>query len=325
MSVEPENEEHNASLDLQKLCGACGNVISSKALYVKINCGHGFHKSCLAKAEKLRPYCPLCNCRLHADPSTPSTSGATTRSQAKMAASQSSNAGASETQPKSVLAPNAGGSNSFSIRPCELQEMISSMMATQQAQLLASLSEEVSRLVQSNVESRFSRMSSNSQSTSPLAAQQPQNPTSPRQMHTLPAVEERTFREMFGISLSNSQSQHQAPLNVSRSGQSASNNSSSSDLNSRPDKILHIVSNWRIIFTGSSQGISVENFIYRIEALTSQSLHGDFDLLCRNVSSLFEGKAADWFWRYHRFVPAGMIYVELSDSNMATSDLKMMI
>lgn len=46
----------------------------------------------------------------------------------------------------------------------------------------------------------------------------------------------------------------------------------------------------------------MENFIYRIEALTYQTLHGDFDLLCRNASSLFEGKAADWFWRFHRSV-----------------------
>lgn len=88
-------------------------------------------------------------------------------------------------------------------------------------------------------------------------------------------------------------------MNVSRSGASNSNNS---DLTCRPDKVLHIISNWKIKFTGSVNSISVENFLYRIEALTSHTLQGDFDLLCRNASSLFEGKAADWFWRYHRSV-----------------------
>lgn len=301
MSVEPGSEDV-VSEETHPTCGACASLITSRTQYHKTNCGHSFHKSCLAKCEKIRPFCPVCNSRLLSEPSTPSTSGITTRSQTKVASVQKSIDRTTEEQSSSAVTVTGSGNvqnNSVNIHPNDLQQMIASIVSAQQAQLLSSLSDQISRLVQNNIESRISRLNLNGQSTSPIPVQPPPaQRTSPRQMATLPAVEERTFREMFGISLNNSQTQ--APLNTSRSGPTPS--SHSSDLTSRPDKVLHIMSNWRIKFTGSLNGISVENFIYRIEALTYQTLQGDFDLLCRNVSSLFEGKAADWFWRYHRSV-----------------------
>lgn len=78
---------------------------------------------------------------------------------------------------------------------------------------------------------------------------------------------------------------------------------SSRDLSSRPDKVSQIITNWKIKFNGSSTSLPVDNFIYRVEALTKQTLNGDFDILCRSASSLFEGKASDWYWRFHRTVP----------------------
>lgn len=74
------------------------------------------------------------------------------------------------------------------------------------------------------------------------------------------------------------------------------------ELQSRPDKVLQVMSNWKVKFNGGLNGLSVENFIYRVEALTAQTLQGNFELLCGNASSLFDGKANDWFWRYHRSV-----------------------
>lgn len=55
-----------------------------------------------------------------------------------------------------------------------------------------------------------------------------------------------------------------------------------------------------LVFDGSCNGISVGEFIYRANALTTSSLRGDFDALCQNGHILFEGKAKNWFWRYHR-------------------------
>lgn len=306
MSVAQGNEEtlQESSVETHPTCGACASLIKSKSHFIKTNCGHTFHKTCLAKCEKIRPYCPICNSRLFSDPVTPSTSGACTRSQARATSIQSVSNQANEDPPSSASTIPTGtnvSENTVNVRPSELQDMISSIVSAQQAQLLASLGNQISRLVQSNIESQFSRLNLNGQTTSNSTAQAVNPQNSPRQMHTLPAVEERTFREIFGISLNTSQ--NNGHLNTSRSLPATSNQSASSDLSSRPDKVLHIMSNWRIKFTGNSCGLSVENFIYRIESLTMQTLQGDFDLLCRNASSLFEGKAADWFWRYHRSVP----------------------
>jgi len=74
--------------------------------------------------------------------------------------------------------------------------------------------------------------------------------------------------------------------------------SASSDLFDRPDKVVHILNGWKIKYSGV--GVSVDNFIYRVEALTRQTLNGNFNLLCRNISVLFEGKSNDFFWRYHK-------------------------
>lgn len=53
-------------------------------------------------------------------------------------------------------------------------------------------------------------------------------------------------------------------------------------------------------FSADLRGMSVDNFIYRVEALTNQTLNGNFDLLCNHISTLFD--ANDWFWRYHQSV-----------------------
>lgn len=66
------------------------------------------------------------------------------------------------------------------------------------------------------------------------------------------------------------------------------------------DKVASLIHNWHIKFSGSNSDISVEEFIYRINILTSIHLKDDFNLICQHAHSLFEGKAKQWFWRYHR-------------------------
>lgn len=290
-------------VDTQLTCGACASLITSKSQFQRTNCGHNFHKACLAQCMKTRPFCPTCDARILSDSKVPGAAGISTRSQAKSQPPQPPTSDAAGDQTASGGA-NTASSNDRSIRYEDLQGVIASAMATQQAQLLASLSDQISGLIRTNVETMFSQLNLNGRSGSPVARPTHTHTTSPREMPTLPSVEERTFREMLGISLNTS---GQAPHNTSRSGPPASGaassrNTSSSDLNSRPDKVLHIMTNWKLKFTGNSNGLPIENFIYRVEALTVQTLQGDFDLLCRNASSLFEGKAADWFWRYHRSV-----------------------
>jgi len=71
-----------------------------------------------------------------------------------------------------------------------------------------------------------------------------------------------------------------------------------SDLLNRPDKVVHILNGWKIKYSGV--GVSVDNFIYRVETLTKETLEGNFTVLCKNASVLFEGKANEFYWRYHK-------------------------
>lgn len=71
----------------------------------------------------------------------------------------------------------------------------------------------------------------------------------------------------------------------------------------RLDRVSQIIGSWKLKFSGRS-GLSVEDFLYRVEALTNQSLEGNFALLMSHISTLFEGCASDWYWRYHRRMPS---------------------
>jgi len=68
-----------------------------------------------------------------------------------------------------------------------------------------------------------------------------------------------------------------------------------SDLRQRPDEVGHILSSWKLRFSGCSDGISVDNFIYRVQALTEQTLEGDYWILSSNANLLFEGKAREFY------------------------------
>ena len=83
-----------------------------------------------------------------------------------------------------------------------------------------------------------------------------------------------------------------------------SSHSSSFDENVaiRSDKITSIIQNWNVKYDGSRQGISVDEFLYRVRSLTKETFNNDFSLICKNLHVLLSGKARDWYWRYHKQV-----------------------
>lgn len=83
-----------------------------------------------------------------------------------------------------------------------------------------------------------------------------------------------------------------------RTNRDSRNNVLNFDRNS--ERILNLIRNWKIHFSGDTSEVSVNEFIYRVNTLTNANLRGDFDLLCSYAHILFEGKAMKWFWRYHR-------------------------
>ncbi|XP_058985254.1 uncharacterized protein LOC131805722 [Musca domestica] len=167
MSLESALGEFNNEVSDNPACGVCGQSFSDAAQGRRTNCGHCFHKSCLEKCLKLRPYCPTCNTRLFSEP-PPTPSGAKTRSQSKQSASaqhapkasgstaisQSGSSGAVGGSSGAVGGSSGacGGSDHASVDPDSLTEMIMSRVAAQQMQLFSAFSSQVAKLVQTNIE-----------------------------------------------------------------------------------------------------------------------------------------------------------------------------
>lgn len=68
------------------------------------------------------------------------------------------------------------------------------------------------------------------------------------------------------------------------------------------EKVTSIIQNWNVKFDGSKDGLTVDEFLYRIRSLTALHFEGNFDMICRNLNILLVGKAHEWFWRYHKKV-----------------------
>lgn len=118
-----------------------------------------------------------------------------------------------------------------------------------------------------------------------------------------------SFREEMISVISNQLSTAMRNINLTNSSNSNQSNNRSNTPNSNSEnsvdpfyaeKVLNIIRNWKIKFTGHNDTISVDEFVYRINVLTSNTLRGDFSLLSKHAHTLFEGKALEWYWRYHR-------------------------
>lgn len=72
------------------------------------------------------------------------------------------------------------------------------------------------------------------------------------------------------------------------------------DMDRNSERVLNVIRNWKIRFTGDTSEVTVDEFIYRVNTLTNSNLRGDFHLLCEHAHILFEAKALKWFWRFHR-------------------------
>ena len=99
-------------------------------------------------------------------------------------------------------------------------------------------------------------------------------------------------------SVNNNQNNNRATITENLPSSSNSNNDASQPYYA--EKVLNIIRNWKLKFTGHDNEMTVDEFIYRVNILTTNNLKGDFELLCKHAHSLFEGKALAWFWRFHR-------------------------
>lgn len=68
------------------------------------------------------------------------------------------------------------------------------------------------------------------------------------------------------------------------------------------EKITSIINNWNLKFDGSSNGLNIDEFLYRVKTLTKETFNNDFTVICKNLNTLLTGKAREWYWRYHKQV-----------------------
>ncbi|XP_043063199.1 uncharacterized protein LOC26534985 [Drosophila yakuba] len=156
------------------------------------------------------------------------------------------------------------------------QQLIGNMVAEQvkamQNELLTQLSEKMSQLIQANIAVHF-----------------PQPPI------TTANIDTRRYSESVNFQVG-------GPTSMLHGSGRATPRTEVTDLVQRPDKVGQILNSWKLRFSGSPEGLGVDNFIYRVEALTQQTLEGNFVALCSNSSLLFDGKARDFYWRFHKSV-----------------------
>lgn len=314
MTLRRSTEDIPSSLAKESddpLCTICNNSITGKGSKMETICKHVFHKSCITNHVKSSSNCPVCGMRIAKD-STASSSASAQNNASPMATRSSSKAkNYDASRPMGQIASNPDESPcdlpastiSVSGNMVELKQYISSAVAEQQTQMLSVLTNQLSQLVASSLESSLSRMipsqGYNASSTPP---------TQPPVMRTLPDVEQRTLEQLLGLP---STTDNRANISVTQDHASTSGNAVNRsqsngtvpDLIFRPDKVSQIMFNWRLKFTGGPNCLPVDSFIYRVNALTNQTLNGNFDMLCGNASALFEDKASKWFWRFHRNFP----------------------
>lgn len=119
------------------------------------------------------------------------------------------------------------------------------------------------------------------------------------EMTSMISSEIRSLVQNLTVQPQNSSPRLTSPQNNASADISPEGNSGNGDARDN-EKISNIIRNWRVKFNGSAKDINVDEFVYRINVLTDNHLSGNYALLVHHAHTLFEGKALQWYWRYHR-------------------------
>ncbi|KNE88882.1 hypothetical protein PSTG_17672, partial [Puccinia striiformis f. sp. tritici PST-78] len=263
-------------------CGICQHKIMSREDLFKTPCNHSFHRNCISKHFLNKTTCPECEASCNKPlRESKASSGYNTRQHSK---NQSNTASTAKQGEQLFNTPGAASEED------DINIRVSAAVEAMQGQLLRDLTDKMSGMIQTTIETTLRRVSN--LDTNPNEVNQSNIPFIQPVESRLSSLDQERSAPNRNFSNSPGVSYHPPPsancLNVN------------SEFFSRPEKVSHIIHNWHVKFTGNYKDLSVDNFIYRVEALTRQTLGGNFDLLCNNISSLFEAKASDWYWRFHK-------------------------
>lgn len=255
-------------------CVVCTNVITSPSYFFKSACAHDFHKSCFQKYKKQKQICPTCNMKLNllATPSAPPPP-IVTRSQTQRAQAFDISRCNLSFSPKSVQ--NQARESNYSVMssssPQEQREhirnLVTAAVGAQQAEMLTSLSQQLTRIIEENLEAGFRRLSLNNSAQGDAinrgANQENSGENFDSPVPVLPSVERQTIEQLLGLPSHATVN----PGSTVRTGDMNLNASGSVDSSLRSDKVGHIIHNWKVRFSVDAKGMAVDNFIYRVEAL----------------------------------------------------------
>lgn len=303
LAMAEGNSSINSVLVDNGFCYICKEslVNTDKAV---TSCRHVLHKSCLTIWSRDKNSCPVCDhtignsildASLYEEPHMSieeqgvglvvpnSISGPNTRS--KSTAPLSSKRRRTNSVMNNTKRPKQDCTNRSELNVLQIQQMIDSSMRTSQREIINALKQEMGNMI----DQRIDKTSLNS--AAPASVPYYTNNSVP-----LPS------------NIPRSSGNQNAYTHVPNECLSSSNSfRPTSESNTKT------IINWKISFDGSMDKMPVEEFIYRINALTRTSLSGDYTALCQNAHLLFEGKAKAWFWRYHKSVPA-INWIDLCES-----------
>lgn len=274
MSLERSTEDlDNLSTTLPN-CNVCKNAITSPAYLCKSNCGHYFHKSCYQKFIKTKQICPVCGSKLSLtmlpvnSPSVPPP--IVTRSQAQRAQEFDSNRPSNPpSTPRSKTQQTTETNCTMSTSSPQdqrehIRNLVTAAVGAQQAEMLTVLIQQLTKIIETNIEAGFRNLSlANSRNESSQTKEGESNSNS--RVQNLPAVEQQTLEQLLGLPSNERTTDNNASHSTNQHPNSNHNNSHDfSNSLVRPDKVGHIIHNWKIKIAGDQKGMSVENFIYRV-------------------------------------------------------------
>lgn len=305
MPLTRSTEDLSIAEDIERHC--CQEIFEPQLLIA--SCGHQFHNVCFRTKVANKKICPVCKQQpilseanssedLNTNVQQPSGSKTSKRIPPTPIAIQTRSKSKQITEDlpvssfrmsKSTENSNINIEQEDQALPSQnimdgfqraIAESIAAAMAQQNANLLAAMRQQTEILSQAIANNATTTVS-------------PESRSSNAHIQTLPAVEQQRFEQL----LRSANKQPQPPT----TGSDTQNRYTPSNSDIRPDRISQIMANWKIRFSGKGP-LSVDDFIYRVEALTSQTLDADFQITARYASNLFEGVASDWYWRYHKSV-----------------------
>lgn len=293
-------------------CNVCNCTMSEgQDCLIISECSHPFHRSCIENYLTTTSECPVCKrpCQLNelrsllilqktiAKPTNNKNKGRgamakhyNTRSTSRNIFQDPGNQFSlnSSMQGYNLQTPNRGaiGLNQNNINS-------PNQSTTNQAAANAIDYNEINRLIEANLTRLLQNINilPNSEQVRRSNAVQEQNANS--------------FPVMNNITTTNITRPQTAPTNASSNLFNLSPNTfQNSNVTTMPsDKATSIIQSWNLKFDGSSSGLNVEEFLYRIRSLTNDNFNGDYAVICRNLNTLLTGKAKEWYWRYHKQTP----------------------